>query len=431
MRRDDADRAPAMTGPSTDDDVHFVDRSLDFLSDLEVDDSGVGVLAHPDDPGALDPPDIDDAGPAEDPGDQTPTGFAESAAPRGSSPAGIGATTHYGHDHVDDPPQENDSSAVDLAPVDLDSPKPDNDIDADSGPNKGDTDALDSPDACAAQPTGDDLAVSDTKDTAAPAAARYNKKIAAGFVGATAVAALVASGALMAMRTEPHVAETGQAGGPTTHLSVVAAPTTIAGAGEHDSTIPFTATSVGCLPGSTAAQAAASPDPTQAWVCVTGGNAGEFVVLNLGRSMLITAVSLTPGWVGTDSSGVDQWHQHRVATRVQWSFNDSPPTAISQDTGSVHGEATKALPERGVLASRVILLIQETGRAPADAAPTTSPAPGSGGLFGDVLGPAATEPPPAGSPAVLPGLTGEPARTDPADNSFAISSIKIFGHPPQ
>lgn len=425
-----------MTAPSTDDDVHFVGRSQDFLSDLEVDDSGVGVLAHPDDPGVLDPPDIDDAGPGEDPGDQTPTGFAESGATSsGSSPAGTGATTHKGHDHVDDLPQENDSSTVDLAPVELDSPEPDNDNDND--PNKRDTDAdaapdaLHTPDACAAQPTGDDLVVSDTQDTAAPAAARYNKKIAAGFVGATAVAALVASGALMAMRTEPHVAQTGQAGGPTTHLSVVAAPTTTAGAGEHDSTIPFTATSVGCLPGSTAAQAAASPDPTQAWVCVTGGNAGEFVVLNLGRSMLITAVSLTPGWVGTDSSGVDQWHQHRVATRVQWSFNDSPPTAISHDTGSVHGEATKALPERGVLASRVILLIQETSRAPADAAPTTSPAPGSGGLFGDVLGPAATEPPPTGSPAVLPGFTGEPARTDPADNSFAISSIKIFGHPPQ
>lgn len=425
-----------MTAPSTDDDVHFVGRSQDFLSDLEVDDSGVGVLAHPDDPGVLDPPDIDDAGPADDPGDQTPTGFAESGATSsGSSPAGTGATTHQGHDHVDDLPQENDSSTVDLAPVDLDSPEPDNDNDND--PNKRDTDAdaapgaLDTPDARAAQPTGDDLVVSDTQDTAPPAAARYNKKIAAGFVGATAVAALVASGALMAMRTEPHVAQTGQAGGPTTHLSVVAAPTTAAGAGEHDATIPFTATSVGCLPGSTAAQAAASPDPTQAWVCVTGGNAGEFVVLNLGRSMLITAVSLTPGWVGTDSSGVDQWHQHRVATRVQWSFNDSPPTAISHDTGSVHGEATKALPERGVLASRVILLIQETSRAPADAAPTTSPAPGSGGLFGDVLGPAATEPPPTGSPAVLPGLTGEPARTDPADNSFAISSIKIFGHPPQ
>ena len=425
-----------MSAPTTDDDdAHFVDRSQGFLSDLEVDDSGVGVLAHPDDPGALDPPDIDYAGPADDPGDQTPTGFAESAAPRGSSPAGTGATTH--NDHVDDPPQENDSSAVDLAPVDLDSPEPDNDIDAASGPNKGDTDAdaapdaFDTPAARPAQPTGDDLAASDTKDTAAPAAARYNKKIAAGFVGATAVAALVASGALMAMRTEPHVAQTGQAGGPSIHLSVVAAPTTTAGAGEHDATIPFTATSVGCLPGSTAAQAAASPDPTQAWVCVTGGNAGEFVVLNLGRSMLITAVSLTPGWVGTDSSGVDQWHQHRVAARVQWSFNDSPPTALAQDTGSVHGEATKALPERGVLASRVILLIQETGRAPADAAPTTSPAPGSGGLFGDVLGPAATEPPPTGSPAVLPGFTGEPARTDPADNSFAISSIKIFGHPPQ
>ncbi|WP_156296834.1 hypothetical protein [Mycobacterium paragordonae] len=409
---------------------HFVDRSQHFLNDLEIDDSGVGVWAHPDDPGA--PADQVDLAPPANLG-QDPGAEPAETAPAISSPppSVIAHSTHDGSN----PAGLSGSGAVDLAPVDLDSPEPDNDTD--SGPTKGDTDpdptpdALDTPGTRAAQPTGDDLALSDTKDTAAPAAARYNKKIAAGFVGATAVAALVASGALMAMRTEPHVAQTGQTGGPTTHLSVIAAPTTTAGAGEHDATIPFTATSVGCLPGSTAAQGAASPDPTQAWVCVTGGSVGEFVVLNLGRSMLITAVSLTPGWVGADSSGVDQWHQHRVATRVQWSFNDSPPTAIAQDTGSVHGEATKALPERGVLASRVILLIQETGRAPADAAPTTSPAPGSGGLFGDVLGPAATEPPPTGSPAALPGFTGEPAHTDPADNSFAISSIKIFGHPPQ
>lgn len=417
---------------------HFMDRSQDFLNDLERDDSGVGVPADPDHAGApvhqvghaAAPPPADLA---QDPGAQP-----AQAAPAPSSPAPRpSAAAHRRHEDFD-PAAQGGSGAVDLTPLDLDSPRPDNHIDTD--PEQNDVDihadpapaALENPEAGAAQPTAHALVMTDTKDTAAPAPARYNKKIAASFVGATAVAALVASGALLAMRTQPHVAETDHAGGPTTHLSVVAAPTTTStGAGERDATIPFTATSAGCLPGSTAAQAAASADPTQAWVCVTGGNAGQFVVLNLGRSILITAVSLTPGWVGTDTSGVDQWHQHRVATRVQWSFNDSPPTAIAQDTESVHGEATKALPERGVLASRVILLIQETARAPADVAPTSSPTPGPGGLFGDILGPAATEPSPPGSAAVLPGVADDPARTDPADNSFAISSIKIFGHPPQ
>lgn len=427
-----------MTGPLADRE-RFWTETEDFYADIDSDDSGVGLAAHPDDPGIalVDHPDVDDAPPA-DPDAQPGTGLPQAGATSHSSPPPCaGSADHNAHDDID-PPEESGSSAVDLAPVDLDTPEPDNHVGGEGGRDDVHTDAdpatpagLDAPEAPAAQPAGGELVLSDTTDTTPPAAARYNKKIAAGFVGATAIAALVASGALMAMRTGPHVAEADHTGGPTTHLSVVAAPTPTAGAGEHDATIPYTATSVGCLPGSSAAQAAASPDPTQAWVCVTGGNAGQYVLLNLGRSMFITAVSLTPGWVGTDTSGADQWHQHRVATRVQWSFNDSPPTAIAQDTGSVHGEATKALPERGVLASRVILLIQETARAPADAVPTTSPAPGSGGLFGDVLGPAATEPPPPGGTAVLPGSTGDPARTDPADNSFAVSSIKIFGHPPQ
>jgi hypothetical protein len=149
--------------------------------------------------------------------------------------------------------------------------------------------------------------------------------------------------------------------------------------------------------------------------------------------MVITAVSITPGWVGADPSGADQWHQHRVLTRVQWSFNDNPPTVVPQDTGSVHGEATKPMPAHRVLASRIIVLVQETARAPADPTPTTSsPVPGGGGLFGDVLGPPIpAEPAPTSATAVLPGLPSDQSHTDPADNTFAVSSIKVFGHPPQ
>lgn len=265
-------------------------------------------------------------------------------------------------------------------------------------------------------------------------APRYNKKIAAGFAAATVAATLLVSGALLAMRSDPHTSDSSQPAHPSTRLSVVAAPSsTTPAADNQDSTIPYTATSVGCLPGSTAAQSVAGPDSTQAWVCVTGGNVGQYLVLNLGRSMVITAVSITPGWVGADASGADQWHQHRVLTRVQWSFNDSPPTVVPQETASVHGEATKPMPARGVLASRIIMLVQETGRAPADITPTT-PAPGGGGVLGEVLGPPAAPADPApttsSSPA-LPGLPADSTHTDPADNTFAVSSIKIFGHPPQ
>ncbi|MDO2354336.1 MULTISPECIES: hypothetical protein [Mycobacterium avium complex (MAC)] len=280
-------------------------------------------------------------------------------------------------------------------------------------------------------------AADDNTDTAAEATRtpRYNKRIAAGFAGATAVATVVVTGALLAMRSTPHTTDPDHPAQPNTRLSVVAAPpSTTPTADNQDSAIPYTATSVGCLPGSTAAQSVAGPDSTQAWVCVTGGNVGQYLVLNLGRSMVVTAVSITPGWVGADASGADQWHQHRVLTRVQWSFNDTPPTVVPQETGSVHGEATKPMPARGVLASRIILLVQETGRAPADTTPTTTPAPGGGGgLIGEVLGPPAApaEPTPTSSSAALPGLPADQAHTDPADNTFAVSSIKIFGHPPQ
>lgn len=423
-----------MTGPLTDRE-HFWAQTQEFLDDVDREDSRVGLAAHCDEPGSLVAHlDVTDAASNADPGGQPRTRLPNPGGRCDSSPPSCSAgAPHSGH-HSVDPSGQSRCSAVDLAPVDLGEPtqpcvgdEDQDDIHTDADP------ALDAGEVPATQSASGELALTDTKqtDTAPAARGRYNKKIAAGFVAATAVAALVASGALMAMRTEPHVAQTDHTGGTTTQLSVVTAPTTTAGVGDHDAAIPYTATSVGCLPGSTAAQAAASPDPTQAWVCVTGGNAGQYVVLNLGRSMLITAVSLTPGWVGTDTSGADQWHQHRVATRVQWSFNDSPPTALTQDTASVHGEATKALPERGVLASRVILLIQETARAPTDAASTTSPAPAGSGLFGDILGPVATAPPPEGSTQTPPAVTGDAARTDPADNSFAVSSIKIFGHPPQ
>lgn len=277
----------------------------------------------------------------------------------------------------------------------------------------------------------------DNADTAAEAtrAPRYNKRIAAGFAAATAVATVVVTGAMLAMRSAPHTTDPDHAALPHTRLSVVAAPpSTIPTADNQDAAIPYTATSVGCLPGSTAAQSVAGPASTQAWVCVTGGNVGQYLVLNLGRSMVVTAVSVTPGWVGADASGADQWHQHRVLTRVQWSFNDTPPTVVPQETGSVHGEATKPMPARGVLASRIVLLVQETGRAPADITPTTTPAPGGGGgIIGEVLGPPAApaDPAPTSSTPALPGLPADQAHTDPADNTFAVSSIKIFGHPPQ
>ena len=368
-------------------------------------------------------------------GDEDDAPLSPGAAPTGDT-TDVGDSIYGGGDHL------GEHRPIEDAPIDLDGPGP-----PDEQPNtQGAETSTPSAHRGSAEnpPPGTDLvdqltSTTGTDDAAGSAgttrAPRYNKNIAVGFAVATVVATLLVSGALLAMRSDPHTSEQSQPAHPSTRLSVLAAPSSTTPAPDNqDSTIPYTATSVGCLPGSTAAQPVAGPDSTQAWVCVTGGNVGQYLVLNLGRSMVITAVSITPGWVGADASGADQWHQHRVLTRVQWSFNDTPPTVVPQETASVHGEATKPMPTRGVLASRIIMLAQETGRAPADITPTTTVAPGGGGgLIGEVLGPPAApaDPAPTSSTPALPGLPADPSHTDPADNTFAVSSIKIFGHPPQ
>ncbi len=248
---------------------------------------------------------------------------------------------------------------------------------------------------------------------------RFNKKLALAFAGGVSAIALTLTLLLMSVRSGPAVAPT-----PAEALTAVsiaaAAPQTTAPAVADDAPIPFTAQAQ-CPIGSTTAQAVANDDPTQAWVCVRDGVDGQVIEIQLGRPMLITAVSQTP-WIGTDSSGAEQWLQHRVVTRGQWTFNTVPPTTVTQNTGTVHGEAVQAMPERGVLASAVTLLIQETSRPTADTPPESTEAPNP---FGAILPPSAGDSP-------MTNLLGpaETAGADPSDTTVAISNIKIIGHPP-
>jgi hypothetical protein len=271
--------------------------------------------------------------------------------------------------------------------------------------------------------TGDPAQRRVTKNGKPP---RFNKAVAVGFAAATATATIAVTTILLGMRGEPDT--TGETTSPTTQISVLSAspdpaPTDAGG----DAPIPYTA-SASCLPGSTAAQAVAGDDPSRAWVCVRGGVDGQVLTLDLGRTMVITAVSITPGWVAADTSGTDQWPAHRVVTRVQWIFNDDAATVVTQQTGNVRGEALQAIPHRGVLASKIIAIILETSRAPADSAPTTTAA-APGGLLDTILGP------PPGPPSEMPAPplpdTTESQPADPADNTFAVSSVKVLGHPPQ
>jgi len=208
-------------------------------------------------------------------------------------------------------------------------------------------------------------------------------------------------------------------------MATTAAPTPVAAeAAGSDRPLPFTA-SANCPAGSTSAQTLAGADPTNAFVCVRNLIDGQVIQIDLSKTYVITAISITPGWVGKDSSGASQWAQHRVVTRAQYVFNDTDRTMIVQDTGNVHGEAVQ--PVKHVLASKITMLILQTSRPPAE---TTSPAPtpglGSpdGGLFGD---PGPLPGSPSSTPPMV-GLGSQPTTTDPVDSTFAISRLKIIGH---
>jgi hypothetical protein len=274
--------------------------------------------------------------------------------------------------------------------------------------------------------------------------ARFSKPVVIGFVALTAIVAIGLSAAMIAMRPSKTVVSD-QSSASVPEVAVIAASAAPSGPPDPDSSadtsIPFTA-SADCPPGSTAAQAVAGTDRTRAWVCVRAGADGQVLTLDLGRPMKVTAISIVPGWVGADTSGADQWLQHRVLTRVQWILiNGDQRIAVLQNTNNVHGEAVQQMPgngpDHGVLASQIQMIVQQTSRAPADT-PAPSPAPGAadqgGGLLTDVLGGpigAPAEPPSSTPPAPLGGPASDPANGDPADNTFAVSSINVIGHPPQ
>jgi hypothetical protein len=182
-----------------------------------------------------------------------------------------------------------------------------------------------------------------------------------------------------------------------------------------DRPLLFTA-SAACPPGSTSAQTLAGADPANAFVCVRDGVDGQVVDIDLGKTYVVSAISLTPGWIGQDSSAASQWTQHRVVTRVQYLLtNGEDRTVLTQDTGNVHGEAVQ--PVKRVLASRITMLVLQTSRPPAETPTSTTSAPG--GLLDGVVGDA---------PSTVPAVVDQQGSADPVDATFAISNLKIIGH---
>jgi hypothetical protein len=357
----------------------------------------------------------------------------------------------------------DDDDETDAGMVDLDEDaipedgagldEPDDALDQHPGPHPG---AVEDPGATlehSAVPAGIDapdqvIAFDDPKTfdaAAAGAGPRFSKPVVIGFLSVVVLITIALAAAMIAMRPTATV-DTGGIQAAPTRIAVAPAPAAAPRAvvtpdPGADAPIPYQASSP-CPPGSTSAQNAASADPTRAWVCVRGGGDGQVLTLDLGKPMKVTAISITPGWVGTDNNGADQWLTHRVVTRVQWILiNGADRTPVLQDTNNVHGEALQPMPsngpDQGVLASQIQMIVLQTSRPPADTPTTTrepGAEPGTGGgfvdsVFGAPLGPAPYPPGGVGLAGPI-GAAGSDTG-DPVDNTFAVSAIKILGHPPQ
>ncbi|GAB7145546.1 hypothetical protein [Mycobacterium riyadhense] len=268
----------------------------------------------------------------------------------------------------------------------------------------------------------------DVSDKAVDKGSRFDHKVAwrfGGLVAAGVIATLVSAVVFYwpDSRSGPPIG--GSLGEPQAVAVAKPAPPTAAGAAAGvDRALPYAADAQGsCAPGSTPAQTMSGNDPRNAFKCVRAGGDGQTISIDLGRTYVITAISITPGWIGKDASGVSQWSQHRVVTLVQYMFDNDPTSLVTQDTKNVHGEAVQ--PIKHQLASKIQILIRQTSRPPAEPPqPSAAPAPvapGLGPIFSDG----------APTPALtLDPVTGQPTdgNSDPVDATFAISSLKILGH---
>lgn len=211
-----------------------------------------------------------------------------------------------------------------------------------------------------------------------------------------------------------------------------ATPTTPVMPLESDHVILYTAAAT-CPAGSTSAQALADTTSDSAWVCVRGSQGatvdGQVLRIDFARSYVFSAVSVTPGWVAKTPAGKDEWLQHRVVSRLQYMFNDTGHTIVTQDTSNTHGPVTTALPAK-VMASAVTVVILQTSRPPTSPLPTGEPdtlgIPG----FGDsLLGPDGA-PLSADATATTDPRTADEQDNDPVDATFAMSELKFLGHEP-
>jgi hypothetical protein len=301
------------------------------------------------------------------------------------------------------------------------------------------------PSAHPSQPPGDDTTVSgasvvnldasadnEIPNGADESAASDNanagaKKTAIVLAAGLVVAATAIVAALVIFSASPPAPPTHRPA-PAAAISVPA-PATVAAPAEQDQSVRFTA-SANCPTGSTSAQAVTDTSSDSAWVCARGGVDGQVLHCDLGETYVLTAVSVTPGWVAKTAGGKDEWLQHRVVTRLQYIFNDTERTIVTQDTANAHGPVVLRL--KKILASRVTVIVLQTSRPPTGPKLTTDPttAAQSGGFLDSVLGDGGAPLAPDATQSTDPAPASGEQSSDPVDATFAITALKFLGHLP-
>jgi hypothetical protein len=159
-----------------------------------------------------------------------------------------------------------------------------------------------------------------------------------------------------------------------------------------DGVLQPTSVAAECPSGSSRPELALSADPKDAWICVRAqGIDGAILTLTFRRPVVITEVSLVPGFNYVEASGVDRWTEHRLPTKLLWTFNDD--TELIQDIVPARTGATMKV--NAIATQSISLTVMQTATPKAEQVES-------------------------GLPFALSPSTG----TD----SFALSRLQITGH---
>lgn len=138
-------------------------------------------------------------------------------------------------------------------------------------------------------------------------------------------------------------------------------------------------------------------DKSQAWICtrVYGVDNGVLTI-EFKDPVVISAITVVPGFDFVEPNGEDHWNEHRLVTQILWRIGG---TQMVQQINPTRGGATLTVPN---IATQILsATIQKTERPPA--------VPNEGG------GP-------------LPGILGGPDAAK-VDESFSVGHISIIGRP--